>query len=741
MFRSATVRLLPVVFVTVAALAGCSGGGGGSAPPVSAPAQPIVDPVKPPVPSPAAAAGLACTSGAGLAGATTVNVDSIPRGLGVTVQAGSTTQPAATTPTSVTPQVCSFQTLISITPSNGNPAYRFAVDQHLSGARTFLYDQAADTSGSIGSVSTFASARSLDASRRVAQADGAQAGPRRFSLGALGQPHESATRVVVRYRTSALRTRTASAIEAGEGITRGDEVGPQGDVLTRVIDVPTGRTSADVAARLRARSEVAFAAPERLYYKEATAAVGVSDTHFDSYQQWSLSTIGAPNAWGYTHGSRAISVAIVDTGADFNHQDLGGGKITFAESILNGAINPGVNPATGANFAQDTDGHGTNVAGIAAAQTNNGFGFAGVGFDTSLQIYKVFSDGTAANQYATSANSSDVSKAIYEAVAHGANVINLSLGTCQVAGADPMQRDAIAFAISRNVTVVAAAGNERGGASSDPNCPGGATTVDFPAAYDGVIAVGASKYDDTAAPMTFSPLNREAVASYSNAGPGLTLVAPGGDPSLADQNATSADLLHWIAGLYSTTAADPGAQCRNKADCRALFAGTSQATPHVAGTVALMLARNPGLSPATIKSILSNTADDLGDPNQGAGRLDAYRALAAVTSDSAPPKVPTNANFVAFAYTPDGTNVPKIVDVTYPTGVRVASDGTFRIADIPQAAANYKIGVWYDANGDGIVDAGDYFGTSATTCSATASCTAAATGIVARPVAAGFVLN
>jgi subtilisin family serine protease len=707
---------------TAVVLVGC-GGGGGTPPAQSGTPGPGPTMTSPPVSGP---------------NTTVVSIQSVPAGLGVTIVNGSNTQ-SATTPTSTTPRVSNFQTAISIAPSNGGTTYTYSVDQHGAGNKTFLYNQAADTSGSIGSVSTSSAARSLDASgARRASVDAATL-PHRFSRGAFGRPSVSSSRLVVRYRASALGVTGLARthqIETAEGAAIGIDIGPRTSaVLTRILDVPTGRTMAEFASAMRSKPEVVSADPERLYYTENSAAFTPLDTHFDSTQQWSMFAIGAPNAWGYTHGSPGIAIAMIDTGVDFTHQDLAAPKITFAESILNGV------KTAGTAAAQDNDGHGTNVAGIAAANTNNGFGYAGVGFDTSLQIYKVFSDGTAANKYATSANSGDVTQAIYDAVSHGARVINLSLGTCQVEGADPMQRDAVAYAISHNVSVVAAAGNERSGISGDANCAKGSSTVDLPAAYDGVIAVGASKLDDTQSPGVPSGLNTEAVASYSNSGPGLTLVAPGGDPTPADTaaGATTADFLHWIAGLYSTTAADPAVRCKNKEDCRALFAGTSQASPHAAGVVALMLAANPGLTPAQIKTILANTADDLGDPNQGAGRLDAYRALAVVTGDASPPTLPTNANFVAFAYVPNGTNTPQIIDVTFTTGVRVASNGTFRIADIPANASNYKIGIWYDANGDGKVDAGDYFGSSQT-CSAAAACSSAA-GITAHPVATGFVLN
>jgi subtilisin family serine protease len=431
-------------------------------------------------------------------------------------------------------------------------------------------------------------------------------------------------------------------------------------------------------------------------------------------------------------GSPGVAIAMIDTGIDATSPDFAGGKIGFAESVLGGSVTRGL------AAVRDTDGHGTNTAGIAAANANNAFGFAGAGFNAGLQIYKVFPDDTAANGYTSDALSSDVTMAIDDAVAHGARVVNLSLGSCQIENIDSAQQAAIDAALAAGVVIVAAAGNERAGKSATAACAGGSSTIDFPAAYGGVISVGATSLDDAADPNDAATA-REYVASYSNAGPGLSLVAPGGDPGPADLGTTgTADVLHWIANLYTTTAANPKRQCANKSDCTALFAGTSQAVPHVSGAAALLLAANPSLSPAQVKQILIASADDIHDPHQGNGRLDIYRALATVAGDPDPTAQPANINFVAFAYVPNGTNRPHIVDVTYPRGLPVASNGSFRIADVPANVSSYKIGVWYDANGDGVVDAGDYFGSSQT-CSANAACPSAA-GIVVAPVPAGYTL-
>jgi subtilisin family serine protease len=703
------------------ALCACSGGGGGT--PHTAPTAPgaTATPTSPgatATPTPAATPTPGTTTGTSV-----YHVTSVPAGLRVTVTHQSATQ-NLTTPATVQPGASNFATTIAIEPSNGAAAYSIAVDQHGGGAQTMLYNQSADTSGSIGTIAPLASVR-----RPFVRRADATGVPRFAPLRAAGRPAFSDRDVIVTYRAGADR----DAAERELGVTRAHDLRIGANPAAfRVLDVPAGTTADGFALRLRARPEVATVQRDVLYYKETTTPVIANDTYFNDYDQWDLFDIATPNAWGYTEGSPSVQIAMIDTGIDATSPDFAGAKIGHAESIIDGTVTMGL------SAVQDTDGHGTNTAGIAAAATDDGFGFAGTGFNTGLQIYKVFPDDTAANKYSSTANSSDVVAAIEAAIAAGARVINLSLGSCQAEQIDTAQEAAVEDAISHGVVVVAAAGNERSGTSSDSTCGGGSSTIDYPAAYPGVISVGASALNDAADPANPATAT-EYVASYSNSGPGLSLVAPGGDPSAADMTATNPDVLHWIYNLYTTTAANPNEQCSNKSNCTALFAGTSQATPHVSGAAALMLAKNGNLSPAQVKQILISTADDIDDPNQGNGRLDAYRALAAVDGDAHPPAAPSNLNFVAIAYVPNGTNRPQILDVTYPNGVPVARNGTFRVADVPAGSPAYKIGVWYDANGDGVVDTGDYFGSSQT-CSASAPCTSAA-NLVASPVTSGFVLQ
>jgi hypothetical protein len=254
------------------------------------------------------------------------------------------------------------------------------------------------------------------------------------------------------------------------------------------------------------------------------------------------------------------------------------------------------------------------------ATTNNGYGFAGVAFNAGLQAYLIFPPATAQGDCQTAATSDEVI-AIQRAVANGASVINLSLGGIDF---DQGEEDAVDAALAAGVTVVAAAGNE------------GASTPDYPGGYKGVIAVGASNVTDPNNDGVYDDITGEGIASYSN--DGGTLLAPGGDPS----SVQDPDLLHWIENYSTTTANYPPDQCTNtefppssgENVCRALFAGTSQATPQVSGTVALMEAYHGGarsLTPAQVTTILQANSDSLGLPTseQGAGRLDAGKAVAA----------------------------------------------------------------------------------------------------------------
>ncbi|MEO6990759.1 MAG: S8 family serine peptidase [Candidatus Baltobacteraceae bacterium] len=602
------------------------------------------------------------------------------------------------------------------------------------GNHTLYYNSLADTTGTLAIGSGGGAKAVSSAAKRPAQRPLFRLA-HRFAPRHVGPPQIIPDRIEVLYDVSAVGRdlQGALALERAMRAPGAHSIGPiAGGIAMRVVSVPAGTSATAFAATMRAQPGVRKAAPMHYRYLQSSNPFTPDDPNFDPVDQWDMYRINMPNAWGYTQGSRTIPIAIVDTGVDLiGQQDLQPigpqGKVTFQESVLSGVVDKS------AGAAQDRDGHGTNVAGIAAEDTNNSFGFAGVGFDSTIQAYRIFPYPTTGNQNPGAAPT-DEAQAIYDAIANGAKVINLSLGTCENpgggSGPDPIELAAVETAIQSGVVVVAAAGNERAGGGTSPCTQGNG--IDYPAAYPGVIAVGASALNDAKAPGNPS-LATEYVASYSNSGPGLSVVAPGGDPPANDNGS---DPLHWISNLYSTTGAliSGSNPCANQPLCAILIAGTSQATPHVSGAVALMLAVRPGMSPAQVKKIIQSTADNINDPNQGYGRLDVYRALANVSGDPNPPSGLNPLNFVAFAYT-STANKPNILDTTFPNGVPVAASGTFRVPDVPANAPAYKIGLWYDANGNGVVDAGDWFG-AAGPCSASSPCSAAST-ITVTPFTGG----
>lgn len=319
--------------------------------------------------------------------------------------------------------------------------------------------------------------------------------------------------------------------------------------------------------------------------------------------QWHLQTIQAPAAWDSSTGQQVI-VGIVDTGVDFRASDLVGTARLAGYDFVNNDGDP-----------TDDQGHGTHVAGTIAQRTNNGVGVAGVAFNARILPVKVLG----ANGQGTYEN---IIKGIIYAVDQGAEVINMSLAGSTGSKA---LRDAVQYANSKGVTVVAAAGNHSG-------------SVEFPAAYDEfVIGVGSVRFD----------LQRP---SYSNFGPEVDVMAPGGDLGV-DLNGDG-----YADGVLQQTFKTPGTFTY-------LFnEGTSMASPHVAGLAALLLSRNSGLTPAMVENLMVQTAKPAGLTSEnGAGVIQAAAALAALgggTTSTITP-VPTTP-----AATPTSTATPTPTPLT-----------------------------------------------------------------------------
>ncbi len=265
-----------------------------------------------------------------------------------------------------------------------------------------------------------------------------------------------------------------------------------------LIRVPDGASPWSIVEAFQQHGDVEYA--ELDYY--ATAAF-VPDDAFFSYQ-WNFDNevtggIHLEAAWNLTRGDPNVIVAILDTGVayeDYNDYrqapDLAQTRFVAGHDFVHGDDHP-----------NDDHGHGTHVAGTIAQSTNNHVGVAGVAFRCSLMPVKVL-DEQGVGDYFT------ITQGIQYAVAHGARVINLSLGSTETSRT---LEDAVKAAYRRGVTVVAAAGNEytRGNQPS------------YPAAYkDYCLGVGAVRFDLQRAP-------------YSSTGPYVFVTAPGGDLSV-DQN-------------------------------------------------------------------------------------------------------------------------------------------------------------------------------------------------------------
>lgn len=266
--------------------------------------------------------------------------------------------------------------------------------------------------------------------------------------------------------------------------------------------------------------------------------------------QWGLAKVGAPSAWDVSQGDDDVVIAIVDTGVDLDHGDLAP-KLTDGYDFVNSD-----------SLADDDNGHGTHCAGIAAAATNNGNGVAGMGFNCSLMPVKVLDASGTGTYYSVAAG-------IVWATDNGADVISLSLG-----GPAPSETllDAVEYAWSQGVVVVAAAGNDN---SNQPS---------YPAYYELAIAVGATDSNDMR-------------ASFSNYGEWVDVAAPG-------------------TAIYSTY--NNGGY--------ATLSGTSMATPLVAGLVGLLRADSRFEGASAARERLEATCKPVGEWLDH-GRVDAGAAL------------------------------------------------------------------------------------------------------------------
>ena len=364
-------------------------------------------------------------------------------------------------------------------------------------------------------------------------------------------------------------------------------------------------------------------------------------------EQWNLKAIHAKEAWQWFPGRYITSslnltrvrVAVLDTGADCSHPDFSNPGSASTDSRLGGQLNWFSSQAfftttvpSPACAWQDDHGHGTMVAGIVAAASNNGIGVASLGLMLELAIHKIASE-------TGSSTDSALAQAIVAAVNTGARVITVSLaGT----GLSQTLQEATDYAWTHNVVLVAAVGN------------GGSASPMYPAAYNHVIGVGAFGLDGS-------------VASFSNRGAPVDVVAPG-------------------VTIWSTT---PVAGSRFAAASYGVSYGTSMAAPHVAALAGLLAMASPAAPVDEIVRRIERSSDSSQDgwsADFGFGRIDAERAITGATW-----RTSTTGSVSGQVRDARGFAVPGALLTLNSRSLQVDATGIFRFGGIP--AGDYSMSV------------------------------------------------
>jgi len=405
--------------------------------------------------------------------------------------------------------------------------------------------------------------------------------------------------------------------------------------------VPEG-SELNTLARLNADPAVQYAEPNYRYWAVDTTP---NDPAF--VQQWAHTRVGSPAAWDVSTGSASIVIAIIDSGVDLGHPDL-------ASKLVAGYDFVGLD----ANAA-DENGHGTHVAGIAAAITNNGIGVAGMDWNARIMPVRVLDE-------TGGGFASDISSGIIWAYSHGAKVLNLSLGGYYYS---QTMQDAVNSAHQAGSLVVAAMGNDN---TSAPV---------YPAAFGNVLAVAATGPTDSK-------------ASYSNYGNHCDIAAPGGDMVW----------YHDPNGIYSTMPTYPVYMTTQESFYMNYdyVHGTSQAAPFVTGLASLIWSLDATLTPDEVQDTIEATAADLGslgwDPEYGYGLINAPAALLAHAAPVAPALTPINNADGDGDYLVDWTDVPNATTYTLQEDDNPAFASPSVLYSGP--ASQYSVsgqaaGVWY----------------------------------------------
>jgi serine protease len=412
--------------------------------------------------------------------------------------------------------------------------------------------------------------------------------------------------VVVGYAPCPPGARAASARAAGA-----DDPIATPSAGARVLRLRPGVSVTSALARLRSQRDVEWAVPD--YRAHIAGGLIPNDEGVDhkpgGWQELQWNFVGpfgvnAPEAWANaaaagSPGGKGVIVAVLDTGVAYANR----GRFRRSPDFGRYTFVGGYDFVAHNRFPNDRNGHGTFVASVIAEATDNHYGLTGLAFAARIMPVRVLNS-------QGEGEASTIAEGVYFAVRHGAQVINLSLEFSPgITASDiPELIAALRYAHRHRVLVVAAAGNE------------GHTAIAYPARAPDVVSVGATT-------------EHGCLASYSNDGAGLTLVAPGGgadadlpgDPNCHPEQPPGRDVFQ-----VTFTGSSP-----RKFGIPNGYEGTSMATPHVAATAALIIAsrvlgRHP--TPAQLTARLTATARKLGGGGDerlyGAGLLNAAAATA-----------------------------------------------------------------------------------------------------------------
>ncbi|HEY1688530.1 MAG TPA: S8 family serine peptidase [Solirubrobacteraceae bacterium] len=414
-----------------------------------------------------------------------------------------------------------------------------------------------------------------------------------------GAPRYAAGKIVVGYGR---RPRAAAANAASTGQA------PH----TKVLTLRHGESVQSALTRLRRRPHVRFAVPDYVAHTTSTGFIPDDPGRGETPEgwkdlQWNFDSeygVEAPEAWEHliadgAPGGEGVVVAVLDTGVAYESR----GRFLRSPDFEANQFVKGYDFVAKNTHPDDRNGHGTFVAGTIAEATNNGIALTGLAYGVKIMPVRVL-DARGEGDATT------ISQGVRFAVNHGAQVINLSLefSGSVTASEVPELTSALAYAHSHGVVVVAAAGNES------------STDIPYPARDPFAIAVGATTEDGC-------------LAEYSNYGPHINIVAPGGG-SDARLRGDSDCKPYGPAGrdIYQETFLGSSPKIFGLPGG---YEGTSMASPDVAATAALVIASGllgPKPTPAAVRYRIEATARPLGGPKDaidyGHGLVDAATATA-----------------------------------------------------------------------------------------------------------------